>query len=324
MSRILPANEESIAEAARCLGAGGLVAFPTETVYGLGANALDPAAIELIYRAKQRPRSSPLIVHAADTAQARSCCSEWPAQAAALAAAFWPGPLTLVLLRNERIPEAITGGLPGVGLRVPAHPVARSLIEACGFPIAAPSANRFTRISPTRAEHVDASLGPDVAMVLDGGPCALGIESTVVRIEPEGVRMLRPGALPRRLIEAVLGAPLLEPPPGREREGASADASPGLHARHYAPRTPTFQLFEGQALPPGAGVALLRSPRPRMPSEVTVLMLAQSPREYAAELYARLHEADAGQHAWIAIEALPAVVDWEAVSDRVNRATTQA
>lgn len=318
MSRTLPATPEAIAEAAALLRSGGLVAMPTETVYGLGARALDPVAVARIYTAKQRPATSPLIAHVESIDQARSLLLEWPGAAQRLAEAFWPGPLTLVLLKASHVPDALSGGGPRLGVRLPAHPVALALIKALGEPIAAPSANRFMQLSPTRAEHVERGLGNEVDLILDGGDCAYGIESTVVRLEPQGATLLRPGAIPASLIEQVLGAPLKRPESAHASPGMAQD-SPGLHQRHYAPRTPMLLWQIGQALPPGKGALLALSshaaPVGRMVS------MPSEPSAYAQRLYAELHALDDAGLDWIAVEAPPADPSWATVHDRLQRAT---
>ncbi len=213
--------------------AGELVAFPTETVYGLGANALDAAAIEKIYAAKGRPANSPLIVHVSSIEMARGLVREWPETAEKLARKFWPGPLTLVLPKQPHVPDRLTAGLDTVGVRMPANPMAQELIREAGVPIAAPSANPFTELSPTTAQHVRDGLGNRVAMVLDGGRTTVGIESAVLSLSGSGAVLLRPGMISRHDIEEVIG-----PVSALESVTEGAHVSPGLHARHYSPRTP--------------------------------------------------------------------------------------
>jgi L-threonylcarbamoyladenylate synthase len=235
-TRLLSADEAGIAAAATILRAGGLVAFPTETVYGLGANAFDAEAVAGIFRAKSRPAEDPLIVHLPDAAHLGRVVRHLPGEARTLARAFWPGPLTLVLSRTPDLPHAVTAGLDTVGVRVPAQPVARALLGAAGLPIAAPSANLFARPSPTRAEHVLEDLRGRIDALLDGGPTALGVESTIIDLSGARPRLLRPGGVPAEAIEAALGRPLLPPPaPG---EAAGPQKAPGLLDTHYAPRTP--------------------------------------------------------------------------------------
>jgi L-threonylcarbamoyladenylate synthase len=228
--------DPALLEAARILRAGGLVAFPTETVYGLGANALDAGAVEKIFAAKQRPHWDPVIVHVADVASARGLTVAWPESAERLAEAFWPGPLTMLLPRAEAIPELCTAGRAKVGLRLPSHPVARALIAAAGVPVAAPSANRFGHTSPTTAEHVLADLDGRIDAVLDGGGCAVGVESTVLDPTVDPAIIYRPGGVTAEQIRGVLGNVTVE------ERAFSADVppesleSPGLGIRHYAPR----------------------------------------------------------------------------------------
>ncbi|MGA7239396.1 MAG: L-threonylcarbamoyladenylate synthase, partial [Bryobacteraceae bacterium] len=231
-------------QAAQLIREGKLVAIPTETVYGLGANALDAAACERIFVAKGRPHTSPLIVHVDSIEMARAFVSEWPEAAETLAQRYWPGPLTLVLPKREAIPDIVTAGLPTVGIRVPAHPLALELIRAAGVPIAAPSANRFTELSPTNAAHVPHALAD---FVLDGGPARVGIESTVLSLAGPPT-LLRPGVIPLPELEALIGPIAVAPEPV---EGAHA--SPGMHERHYRPRTPIYLLKPGGQTPHGRG-----------------------------------------------------------------------
>jgi L-threonylcarbamoyladenylate synthase len=293
-------SPSELAGAAELIRSGELVAFPTETVYGLGANALDPAAIEKIYAAKGRPPSSPLIVHVSSIEMARGLVREWPERAEKLARQFWPGPLTLVLPKQPHVPDRLTAGLDTVGVRMPANEIAQALIREAGVPIAAPSANRFTELSPTTAQHVRDGLGDGVAMVLDGGPSSVGIESTVLSLSGAHALLLRPGMISRQEIEAVIGPVQIL---GPVSEGAHA--SPGLHPRHYSPKTPLLLIQAGQTLPSGRGICL------RMPDD---------PRAYAAVLYERLHEADAQGWEWIAIENPPPGEEWSAIRDRLDRA----
>jgi L-threonylcarbamoyladenylate synthase len=289
-----------LSKAAELIRNGELVAFPTETVYGLGANALDVAAIEKIYAAKGRPPGSPLIVHVSSIEMARELVREWPEQAEKLARKFWPGPLTLVLPKQPHVPDRLTAGLDTVGVRMPANPIAQALIREAGVPIAAPSANRFTELSPTTAQHVRDALGDRVAMVLDGGRTTVGIESTVLSITSSGAVLLRPGMVTRQEIEAMIG-----PIQILGAVEAGAHASPGLHARHYSPKTSLLLIQPGQNLPPGRGTCL------KMPT---------TPSEYAAVLYEKLHEADAQGWDWIAIEQPPPGEEWSAIRDRLERA----
>src|ERR1700689_2889910 len=234
----------SIKEAALILQQGGLVAFPTETVYGLGANALDASAVAKIYQAKGRPQTSPLIVHASSVAMARTLVSEWPREAEELAQRWWPGPLTLVLPKAPHIPGIVTAGLRTVGVRVPAHPLALEFIEAAALPLAAPSANRFKELSPTTAAHVRAAFG-DTIPVVDGGPTRVGIESTVVSIADGKITLLRPGMIALGEIEQAVA-------PAVPIEGG-AHPSPGMAARHYSPRTPLLLIHTPSEMPDRRG-----------------------------------------------------------------------
>lgn len=321
-------NDAPIQAAAACLRRGELVVFPTETVYGLGANALDPSAVEKIFALKGRPACNPLIVHLAEPAQARRWVREWPQSAEALAAAFWPGPLTLVLPKTDDIPPQVTAGGPTVALRVPAHPVALALLRAAQVPVAAPSANRSGEISPTRAEHVLRSLGErivEVAMILDAGPTQVGLESTVVSLVGEP-RLLRPGQLSVQQIEAVLGRPL--EPPDDVAESVSLP-SPGLLRRHYSPRTrmelvnaaDPAELADRAAK--GERLGLLTQSDAPVPSAVMVQRMPGSAVAYAARLYDVLHTLDTLGLDRIIVDLPPTGSDWQAIHDRLARAAAQ-
>jgi L-threonylcarbamoyladenylate synthase len=280
-----------------------LVAFPTETVYGLGANALDAAAIDKIYAAKGRPPSSPLIVHVSSVEMARALVREWPESAEKLARAFWPGPLTLVLPKQPHVPDRLTAGLDTVGVRMPAHPIALDLIREAGVPIAAPSANPFTELSPTTAQHVRDALGDRVALVLDGGQTTVGIESTVLSLAGSDAVLLRPGMVTKADIEGVIGSVRT-----LASDLSDAHPSPGLHRRHYSPKTPLILVEPGRLPSSGRGICL------KMPDD---------PRAYAAVLYARLHAADAEGWDWIAIQHPPQGEEWAAIRDRLERAAAR-
>jgi L-threonylcarbamoyladenylate synthase len=285
-------NVNPIDQAAELLRSGRLVAFPTETVYGLGANALDAAAVQRIFHAKGRPLTSPLIVHVDSVEMARDLALHWPDEAEKLARKFWPGPLTLVVPKQPRVPDLVTAGLPSVGLRMPAHPMALALLKAAGLPVAAPSANRFTQVSPTTAEHVREGLGAAVDLILDGGPCTVGIESTVLSLAGPVPRILRAGMISQPEIEAVIGPVEI---------GAGAE-SPGQHAKHYSPRTP---VILGDSPAEGRGI------RPSMPSD---------PAGYAEQLYRILHDLDRAEYDWIAFDLPPDTPEWAGVRDRLQRA----
>ena len=233
-----------IARAAECLRAGGLVAFPTETVYGLGAHALDRRALRRVFAAKERPAHDPLIVHVAAVSDIDPLVIDIPRVARALAAQFWPGPLTMVLRRSERVPDEVTAGLDTVAIRVPSHPVAQALLRCAQLPIAAPSANRFSRPSPTRAAHVLADLRDRIDIILDGGPTNVGLESTVVDLAHQPPRVLRPGAIDATALRAVI--PDLRVGSGLVERNTAGLPAPGMLPKHYAPATP-LTLFEGDA-----------------------------------------------------------------------------
>jgi len=303
-----PVDWAAIEHAAQLIRAGKLVAFPTETVYGLGANALDAAAVARIFQVKGRPATSPLIVHVASRSAAEALVAHWPAIAAALAEKFWPGPLTLVLPKQAAIPDIVTAGLPSVGLRVPANPWALALLEAAGVPIAAPSANRFTQLSPTTADHVRKSLGSDVDLILDGGQTDVGIESAVVSLEAAQVLLLRPGTISAEEIEKITG-PMSTIVP---QEG-SAHPSPGMHLRHYCPHTRlTFQIPTV-----GRGAYLwLTAPEPAE----RIVQMPSDPVRYAAVLYELLHQLDALKLDWIAVEKPTDSPSWRGILDRLQLA----
>jgi L-threonylcarbamoyladenylate synthase len=315
-----------IEHAARLLREGRLVAFPTETVYGLGANALDADAVARIYAAKRRPATSPLIVHVASIEMALTVVSAWPETAALLAKKFWPGPLTLVLPKAAAIPLIVTAGLSTVGLRMPSHPVALALIRAAGVPLAAPSANRFTELSPTTAEHVRRSLGKDVDCILDGGPCDVGIESTVLSLVEERPVLLRPGGISRADLESTVGTKIGSPMGTLIDHIDSVDApiggahrAPGMHARHYSPRTRLFLVSNGELPSQGRGVYLQHTRAPKY-AGAAVVQMPGSAGDYAGLLYSTLHEADNANVDWIAVDLPPASAEWEAVHDRLRRA----
>lgn len=316
------ADAPAIAEAARVLKAGGLVAFPTETVYGLGALALDPAAVAGIFRAKGRPSYNPLIVHVSDTRMARTLVSEWPETAETLTRAFWPGPLTLVLPKAPAVPDAITAGLPTVAMRAPAHPVALALIAATGAPIAAPSANPSTAISPTLAAHVQKGLSGRIDLILDGGATAVGMESTVLSLVDDEPVLLRPGGVSRAQIEALIGPVKLRQ---EAPSGEAARPSPGLMAVHYAPKVPTWRLpaadiagLSGQA---GEQGVITIGPGTGVPAGWRQVVLPADPAGAAAGFYAALHELEDAGVAAIWIAEPPAGADWEALRDRLDKAS---
>jgi L-threonylcarbamoyladenylate synthase len=313
---MVQATQDAIRRAAQALARGDIVAFPTETVYGLGANALDAYAVAKVFAAKERPRFNPLIVHVPGLAEAEEYALINDL-ARKLAHAFWPGPLTLVFKRRSicAIADLVSAGLDTLALRAPAHPVAQALLAKAALPIAAPSANRSGRISPTTAKHVEAELGDRPAMILDGGACPLGIESTVVGVTGQEPALLRPGAIPREAIERVLGAPLAA------AAAAERVTSPGQQPSHYAPHTPLrldattvgadeALLAFGGDVPAGARVTLNLSPSGNL-------------EEAAAKLFAMLRELDQLRASAIAVMAIPATGLGEAINDRLRRAANR-
>ncbi|MCZ7421743.1 MULTISPECIES: L-threonylcarbamoyladenylate synthase [unclassified Micromonospora] len=309
----MPADGD-LGEAAAVLRTGGLVAFPTETVYGLGANALDARAAARIFEAKQRPSFDPLITHLADAADLEPLVGPVSPAVAALAARFWPGPLTLIVDRPAEIPPIVTSGLDSMAVRVPDHEHARRLIAAAGVPVAAPSANRFGQLSPTRAEHVVRGLGAAVDLVLDGGPTRCGIESTIVDARGDRPVVLRLGALPVEELEKVTG-------PVTVRPGSSGQpVAPGTLAAHYAPRT-RLRLVSG-AEPAGAdrGYLAFRDGPAGDWAAVEVLSVSGDLTEAAARLFDALHRLDAAKVTEIVVEPVPDIGLGRAVNDRLRRA----
>ena len=309
-----------IRRAAEILRAGGLVAFPTETVYGLGANASNAAAVARLYAAKGRPADHPVIVHFASAAMAFTWARELPAAAQALAARFWPGPLTLILKRSALARDFVTGGQDSVGLRVPSHPIAHQLLDSFGGGVAAPSANRFGMVSPTTAAHVRADLGDEVELVLEGGPSKVGIESTIVDLSGEAPALLRPGAITRDQLKNILGCEIRERTPDAPRHSGSLE-------RHYALRTPlrlvaTHALDREIALEKNR-VAVLAFSRPDERVDYWIRM-PRDPEAYAQRLYAALRELDGAGCETILVEAPPESPEWAAVLDRLRRACSPA
>jgi L-threonylcarbamoyladenylate synthase len=328
---VLPVDPGAIAQAARLLYEGKLVAFPTETVYGLGADADNSRAVRAIFAAKGRPADHPVIVHVADLVAAAAWADRLPTSARQLAERFWPGPLTLVVARGARAHDALTGGQPSVGLRCPVHPWAQALLQALcresGDPsraVAAPSANRFGHISPTHAEHVHANVrvgpGEPVERVLDGGACPVGIESTIVDLTSSAPRLLRPGSITREQIELTLGTAVLL----AAGDDASAPRAPGRIARHYAPRTP-LELIDGERL--AARLLELGNRRvavlawaPLPPALEHAWEAPATPEQYAHHLYEFLHQMDASGAERLLVQRPPREAVWAAVNDRLERA----
>jgi L-threonylcarbamoyladenylate synthase len=312
-----------IERAAELLRKGELVAFPTETVYGLGADASNPGAVAKIFAAKGRPRDHPLIVHLPGHDHLDRWARDIPPVAFELAEAFWPGPLTLILKRQPNVPDVVTGGQNTIGLRVPRHPLALALLRAFAGGIAAPSANRFGRISPTTAQHVREELGDAVALVLDGGPCRVGIESTILDLSRGSPVVLRPGMVGSEAIAAVLGeAPALAADDAAPRVPGSLDA-------HYAPRTPLALVASPDAIHCAVREALARneriavlSPNPSNEDDARIVwrQTPPAPEEFARWLYAALRELDALGCARIIVQHPPRTADWLAILDRLQRA----
>ena len=320
---IFPATSAHIEQAAQRLQTGELVAFPTETVYGLGANATDAKAVARIYARKGRPAFNPLIVHVADIEGVKRI-AVWNERAQKLAEHFWPGPLTLVLPSRGAVCEAVSAGLPSVAVRVPAHPVALELLRQSGLALAAPSANRSQQLSPTRASHVASSLGAEV-WILDGGACEIGLESTVLDLSGQTPQVLRPGALGARELQPILGEVLA--PNQTSADDQTPRTSPGQMARHYAPRAAvrlfshlTDAHFHAVMLGDGKKLGVLAlEPTTLVAHEI---VMPHDPLGYGRELYAALHELDEAGVELILIEEVPDVVSWQAVRDRLKRATT--
>jgi L-threonylcarbamoyladenylate synthase len=316
----------AVVQAAAALRAGEVVALPTETVYGLAANALDPTAVARIYEVKGRPAHNPIIVHVAGLAMARQCVAGWPPLAEALARAFWPGPLTLVLARSAAIPDIVTAAGPTVGVRWPNHPFIQAVIEACGFPLAAPSANPSNRVSPTSAEHVRRTLGAKVRLIIDGGPSQVGIESTVLDVSSAPPRVLRPGIIHEQALRGVTGALAQGVLPG-----AKALPSPGLLRKHYAPKarlllwswesdTDLRQQFVRSGFPPARCHIIAHTRPPTGQGWGRVSVLPHDARAFARSIYAELHQCDAEGAEVIIIESLPDTAEWRAILDRLRRA----
>jgi len=307
-------------EAAIAIRSGKLVAFPTETVYGLGANALDPYAVARIFEAKERPRFNPLIVHVKDTGQAREIAEVFPAHAEKLAEAFWPGPLTLVLPKKAIIPDIVSGGLASVGIRVPRHPIAQRLLQLCEVPIAAPSANQFGRLSPTTTQSVMEQMHGKIEMILEGGACEVGVESTVVGLFAEGAFLIRPGGIPREAIEGVIG-PLKKVDPNGPILG------PGMLRQHYAPTTRLKVFPRGElplaSLPSKVGVLAWNGEHvPGDARQVEVLSVHADLTEGAHHLFAALRRLDLAGVEEIWAEQVPNVGLGEAINDRLFRASS--
>lgn len=323
----------SIDAAVHVLRSGGLVAFPTETVYGLGADATNAEAVRRIFAAKGRPSTNPLIVHVSDAHVAKRYAKHWPPEAEALARRFWPGPLTLVVPKSEAIVPEVSAGRETVGIRAPDHPVALELLRAFDGPVAAPSANRSNRVSPTTAGHVRRELGDRVDLILDGGPCRVGIESTVLDLTRSRPVILRPGAVTHEQIEMVVGA--VDVFQGHIHASEAAH-SPGQQEIHYSPRTPAYRFDAGEEAlvrrwatrhSDQSAIVLLTGSRAlsdldELPeARIQVIEMPAEAEGYARELYAALHEADDAGAGAIFVRMPPDEPQWAAVRDRLIRAT---
>lgn len=327
-ARIYSPTPRNFARLAAVLRAGGLVAAPTETVYGLAANALDPRACARIFRAKNRPATDPLIVHIRALAELEQLAIPNP-EALALAAAFWPGPLTLVLPKTEKVPALVCAGLPSVAVRMPAHPLFRRLLRHAGIPLAAPSANPFGYVSPTSAAHVCAGLGRRIGHILDGGSCPIGLESTIIDLrDPRHPRLLRPGAVTRQQLEQVLRRPVATP--ARAATGpAAAQLAPGMLARHYSPRTPLVlhdqpTVAQALAAPGDEAWVFIARPPGRLRRNIHWLDARGDLRGAARRLFAKLRELDEAGFARLHFERAAGADGLAlAINDRLQRAAVR-
>ncbi|PWU20248.1 MAG: threonylcarbamoyl-AMP synthase [Verrucomicrobia bacterium] len=333
--------EQAVERAAELLRAGEVVALPTETVYGLAANALNKSAVARIFEIKGRPAHNPIIVHVSSIEMAKSCVTVWPTSAHRLAQEFWPGPLTLVLPRSNQIPPIVTAGGQTVGVRWPSHPIIQAVITRCGFPLAAPSANVSTGLSPTTADHVRKSLGRVIPLIVDGGPCQVGIESTVFDLTETRPRVLRPGLIHETAIFAVLEhetiegrGPRVEQAESRGRAVLAPLRSPGLLPRHYAPNArlvvlawrndADLKVQSSKFKVQGSKTHVLAHTRiPSGKGLGGVSVVPHDPAAFARALYAELHRCDESGAELIIVEAPPPGDEWRAISDRLARAANE-
>jgi len=320
--------DAAVKRAVELLRAGEIVALPTETVYGLAANALDASAVSRIYEIKGRPGHNPIIVHVASVEMAKRCVAEWPSLADKLARAFWPGPLTMVLPRAREIPDVVTAGGATVGVRWPSHPFIREVIRACDFPLAAPSANLSNQVSPTNAEHVAKALAGKIPLIVDGGQAQVGLESTVLDLTERPPRLLRPGMIPERALLAVTQDITLG-----FGDSGQVLKSPGQLAKHYAPKAKLMVLSWRNESDLNAQLATLenRFPSPHViahthiPSPAgfgSVSVIPHDAEAYARALYAELHRCDELGAGLIVVEAPPDTSEWRAIADRLKRASS--
>lgn len=321
----------AVNRAAERLRAGEVIGVPTETVYGLAANALDPDAVARIYAVKGRPAHNPIIVHVDSRAMARECSSHWTPLAERLAAAFWPGALTLVVARSSRIPEIVTAGGSTVGVRWPQHPFMNAVIRACGFPLAAPSANLANRLSPTNAGHVLGQLGDQLSLIVDGGDCNVGIESTVVDATGDVPRILRPGMIDEPAIFAAAG--IAPGAVGNTITPAGPLRSPGQLEKHYSPRArlavrswrdddDLARQMTALGARPEHTYILAHTCLPHRLPPSQVILIPDDAEAFARALYAQLHRCDDAGAEWILVEALPDIPAWAGLTDRLRRAST--
>ncbi len=321
--------QTAVTRAAELLRAGEVVALPTETVYGLAANALDAKAVAKIFAIKGRPAHNPIIVHVASVELAKRCVTDWPTAAGQLAESFWPGPLTLVLPKSQAIPDLVTAGGTTVGVRWPSHPFIQAVIRECGFPVAAPSANLSNEISPTNAEHVRKQLGNKLALIVDGGQSQVGIESTVVDLTVLPPRVLRPGMIHEESLTAVLGE-ILHRTSGSQQPTLR---SPGLLKKHYAPQAKLViwnwtddadlhrQLENLKSKVANAHI-IAHTKIPAGADWGGVSVIPHDAEAFARALYGELHRCDEAGAALIVVEALPDTIEWRAIADRLNRASS--
>lgn len=321
--------QAAVRRAVACLRAGQVVALPTETVYGLAANAFDEQAVSRIYEIKGRPSHNPTIVHVASPDMARRCAVRWPVIAERLARAFWPGPLTLVLPRSRLIPDVVVSGGPTVGLRWPNHPFIQAVIRECGFPLAAPSANLSNRVSPTTAAHVRRQLGNKIELIVDGGPSQVGIESTVLDVTRTPPRLLRPGMVSLEMLGAVAGR-VLGPATGAAA-GHGVRRSPGMLRKHYAPKARLVVMawrddedlisrISSLKFEAARSHVIAHSRIPSLLEFGGVSVIPHDPEAFARAIYAELHRCDEAGAELIVVEALPPTGEWRALMDRLNRA----
>ena len=333
-AEILPTHTPALFDAAATRAAewlrgGGVIALPTETVYGLAANALDEKAVARIFQIKGRPANNPVIVHVSGLEMAKRCVRDWPDLADRLAQAFWPGPLTLVLPRSREIPDLVTGGGATVGLRWPSHPLIQAVIRACGFPLAAPSANLSTRVSPTNARHVHKQLGDKIKLIVDGGQSQVGIESTVLDLTVSPPEILRPGMIHGQSLAAVCGE--VQTPKSKIQSPAATLRSPGLLEKHYSPKAKLVVLrwhddadlrhqlstFNPH---PATCFVIAHTKIPSGESFAQVSVIPHDAEAFARAIYAELHRCDDAGAEWIVVEAPPEAPAWSAIADRLRRA----